>query len=123
MGPERGAAAGAGGGASAAEAGGGKNAGVGDRSSIGSIIYIYKYIYIFVVTSAGRESQCQVDNNGENNQADDANRRALCIDSDHHERSRGEDDNGSDDGSLSDWLGFYFEGEFHERSQRRRGRW
>jgi hypothetical protein len=24
---------------------------------------------------------------------------------------------------LSDWLGFYFEGEFHERSQRRRGIW
>jgi hypothetical protein len=24
---------------------------------------------------------------------------------------------------LSDWLGFDFEGEFHEQSQQRRGRW
>ena len=32
-------------------------------------------------------------------------------------------DDSNDDGCLSDWLCFYFEGEFHERSQRRRGRW
>jgi hypothetical protein len=31
-------------------------------------------------------------------------------------------DDSDDDGGLSDWLGFYFEGEFHEQSQRRRGR-
>jgi hypothetical protein len=71
-----------------------------------------------------RESQRQVDNNGENDQADDANRRALGVEGDRCERSGGEGDNGNNDGScLSDWLGFYFEGEFHERSQRRRGRW
>jgi hypothetical protein len=47
----------------------------------------------------------------------------LCGDGDRRERSGGEGDDGDDDGCLSDWLGFYFEGKFHERSQRRRGRW
>ena len=31
-------------------------------------------------------------------------------------------DDSDDDGCLSDWLHFYFEGKFHERSQRRGGR-
>jgi hypothetical protein len=53
----------------------------------------------------------------------DANGWALCIDGDRHKRSGGEGDDGNDDGSLSDWLGFYFEAKFHERSQRQRGRW
>ena len=69
------------------------------------------------MTLAWRESQCQVDNNGENDRADDANGRALCVDSNRHERSRGKGNDGDNDGCLSDWLGFYFEGEFHERSQ------
>ncbi len=75
------------------------------------------------MTLAWRESQCQVDNNGENDQADDANGRALCVDGNCRERSRGEGNDGDDDCCLSDWLGFNFEGKFHERSQRRRGRW
>ena len=72
---------------------------------------------------AGREKQCQVDNNGKNNRADDAIGRALCVDGDRCERYGGEGDDGDDDVCLSDWLGLDFEGEFHERSQRRRGRW
>ncbi len=67
--------------------------------------------------------QCQVDNNGKNDQADDANGQALCVHGDRRERSGGEGNDGDDDSSLSDWLRLYFEGEFHERSQRRRGRW
>ena len=78
--------------------------------------------FFFVETSAGRESQCQVDNNGENDRADDANGRALCVDGDRRERSGGEGDDGDDDSCLSDRLGFNFEGKFHERSQWRRGR-
>ncbi len=74
------------------------------------------------MTLAGRETQRQVDNNGEDDRADDANGRALGVDGDRHERSGGEHDDGDNDGCLSDWLRFYFEGEFHERSQRQRGR-
>ena len=70
---------------------------------------------------AGRETQHQVDNNGEDDRAEDANGRALGVDGDHRERSGGEHDNGDDDGCLSDWLRFYFEGEFHKWSQRERG--
>ncbi len=110
----RDAAVEAGGGATAAGAGGGKNAGGGGKSFEGSIF--------FFVTLAGRETQCQVDNNGDNNRADDANGRALGVDDDRRKRSGGERDDGDDDGCLSDWLRCYFEGEFHERSQRRRGR-
>ncbi len=64
--------------------------------------------------------QCQVDNNGKNGGADDANGRALCVEGDHCKRSGGEGDNGDDDGCLSDWLGFDFDGKFHERSQQQR---
>jgi len=117
LGPESEAAAGMGEGATAAGAGGGKNVGGGRRSSAGSIIFF------FVLTLVGRESQCQVDNNGKNDRADDADGRALCVDGNRRERSGGEGDDGDDDGCLSDWLGFNFEGEFHERSQRQRGRW
>ncbi len=70
----------------------------------------------------GRELQRQVDNNGENDQADDADGRALCVDGNRCERSGGEGNDGNNDSCLSDRLGFDFEGEFHERSQRRRGR-
>ena len=97
LGPERDAATGA---------GGGKNAGGGGRSSRGSIIIF------FVVTLAGRELQRQVDNSGENDQADDANGRALCVDGNRRERSGGEDDDGNDDSCLSDWLGFNFKANF-----------
>ena len=79
-------------------------------------------IFFFEVTLAARESQCQIDNNGENDQADDANGRALCVDGDHCKRSGGERDDGDDDGCLSDWLRFYFEDEFHEQSKWQRGR-
>jgi hypothetical protein len=75
-----------------------------------------------VVTLAGRELQRQVDKNGKNDQADDADGRALCVDGDRRERSGGEDDGGNDDSCLSDRLGFNFEGELHERSRRQRGR-
>ncbi len=74
------------------------------------------------MTLAGRETQRQVDNNGEDDRADDANGRALGVDGDRHERSGGERDDGDDDGCMSEWLCFYFEGKFHVRSQRRRGR-
>ena len=77
----------------------------------------------FFVTLAGRESQRQVDNNGKNDQADDANGRALCVDGNHRKRFGGKGNNGDDYCCLSDWLGFNFEGEFHEQSQRQRGRW
>ena len=63
----------------------------------------------------------QVDDNGENDQADDATERALGIYGDRRERSGGEGDDGNNDGCLSDWLGFYFEGKFHERGQQRMG--
>ena len=76
-----------------------------------------------IATLAGREAQRQVDNKGQNDQADDADGRALGVQCDRRERSGGEGDDGDNDGSLSDRLGFYFEGEFHEWSQRRRGRW
>ncbi len=66
------------------------------------------------MTLAGRGLQRQVDNNGENDRTDDANGRALGVDGDRRERSGGEGDDGNDDGCLRDWLGFYFEGEFHE---------
>ncbi len=114
LGPTRDAAVEAGGGATA---GGGKNAGGGGKSSEGSIIFF------FFVMLAGRETQRQVDNNGENDRADDANGRALRVDGDRRERSGGERNDGDDDSCLSDWLGFYFEGKFHEQSQQRRGRW
>ena len=81
------------------------------------------FFFFFLWTLARRKSQCQVDNNGENDRADGADGRALCVDGDRRERSGGEGDDGDDDGCLSDWLGFDFEGEFHEESQRRRGRW
>ena len=74
------------------------------------------------MTLAGRESQCQVDKNGENDRSDDANGQALCVDSDRRERTGGEGNDGDDDHCPSDWLSFNFEGEFHERSQRQRGR-
>ena len=79
--------------------------------------------FFFFLTLARRKSQCQVDNNGENDRADGADGRALCVDGDRRERSGGEGDDGDDDGCLSDWLGFDVEGEFHEESQQRRGRW
>ncbi len=81
---------------------------------------IFNRIHFFVETSAGRESQCQVDNNSENDRADDANGQALCVHGDRRERSGREGNDGDDDSSLSDWLRLYFEGEFHERSQRQR---
>ncbi len=70
---------------------------------------------------AGRETQRQVDDNGENNRADDADGGALGVNGDRRERTGGEGDDGDDDGGLSDWLCFYFKGKFHERSQRQRG--
>ena len=120
MGQGREAAEGAGGGASATWAGEGK-----DSSAIGSIIYIYIYIYMFffVVSLAGRESQLQVDNEGENDQADDANGRALGVDGNRCEGAGREGDDGNNDGSLRHWLRFYFEGKFHQGSQRQRGEW
>ena len=78
--------------------------------------------FFFVEALAGGEPQGQVDDDGENDRADDADGRALGVDGDRCERSGGERDDGYDDGCLSDGLCFYFEGEFHRRSQRRRGR-
>ncbi len=52
---------------------------------------------------AGRETQCQVDNNGENDQADDANGQALCVDGDRCKRSGGEGDDSNNDSCP--WLG------------------
>jgi hypothetical protein len=79
-------------------------------------------LLFFVVALAWRKLQSQVDNEGENNRADDANGRALGVDGDRRKRTGGKRDDGDNDGGLSDWLGFYFEGEFHEQSQRQRGR-
>jgi len=83
---------------------------------------IHNNFFFVDATLAGRESQRQVDNNGENDRADDADRRALCVDRDRRKRSGGEGDDGDDDCCLSDRLSFNFEGEFHERSRQRRGR-
>ncbi len=80
-------------------------------------------MFFFVVSRERRETQRQVDNNGKNDRADDADGWALCVDGDRRERSGGEGDDGNDDGRLSDWLCFYFKGKFHERSQQQRGRW
>ena len=80
-----------------------------------------KNIFFCVEALAGGEPQGQVDDKGENDRADDANGRALGVDGDRCERSGGKRDNGDDDGCLSDGLCFYFEGEFHVLSQRRRG--
>ncbi len=77
----------------------------------------------FFFALAGGETQRQVDNKGENDRADDADGWALCVHGNRRERTGGEGDNGNDDGGLSDWLRFSFTGEFHERSQRRRGGW
>ena len=76
----------------------------------------------FFLALAWRKPQSQVDNEGKNDRADDANGRALGVDGDRHKRTGGKSDNGDNDGGLSDWLGFYFEGKFHEQSQWRRGR-
>ncbi len=72
---------------------------------------------------AEREPQRQVDSNGENNRADDANGRALSVDGNRREGAGREGDDGNDDGSLRHWLRFYFEGEFHRGSQRQRVEW
>ena len=80
-------------------------------------------LLLLLLALAGRETQRQVDDKGENDRADDADGGALCVHGDRRERTGGEGDDGDDDGGLSDWLRFYFEGEFHERSQRRRGGW
>ena len=84
------------------------------RSEVGAG-YLQKdpYFFFFDVMLTGRESQRQVDDDGENDRADDANGRTLCVDGDRRERSGGERDDGDDDGCLSNWLRFYFEGEFH----------
>ena len=84
---------------------------------------IFIYIYIFVVSLVGREPQRQVDNEGENNRADDATGWALGVDGNHREGAGREGDDGDDDGSLRHWLRFYFEGNFHRGSQRRRVEW
>ena len=80
-------------------------------------------IFFFVEALAGGEPQGQVDDEGKNDRADDADGRALGVDGNRREGAGGEGDDGDDDGCLSDWLGFDFEGEFHEQSQQRRGRW
>ena len=50
---------------------------------------IHNILFFFFLTLAGREMQRQVDNNGENDdRADDANGRALCVDGDRCERNR-----------------------------------
>ena len=94
---------------------GGGREGCQSRQSVFNRIHHICSFFLNVVTLAGRESQRQVDN--------DANGRALGVDGGHSKRSRGEGNNGNDDGCLSDWLSFYFEGKFYERSQQRRGRW
>ena len=71
---------------------------------------------------ACRKPQSQVDDEGKNDRPDDANGRALDVDNDRRKKTGGKCDDGDDESGLSDWLGFYFEGEFHERSQRRRSR-
>ncbi len=75
-------------------------------------------VAFFFLALAWRKPQSQVDNEGENYRADDANGRALGIDGDRRKRTGGKSDDGDDDGGLSDWLGFYFKGKFHEQSQR-----
>jgi hypothetical protein len=79
--------------------------------------------WIIFFLLAGSETQRQVDDNDENDQADDADGGALGVYGNRRERSGGEGDDGDDNRGLSDWLRFNFEGEFHERSQRRRGGW
>ena len=71
--------------------GGGREGLLGNR-----IHNIYIYIF-FVVSLAGREPQCQVDSEGENDRADDANRRALGVDGNRREGAGGEGDDGDDD--------------------------
>ncbi len=61
---------------------------------------------------AWRKPQSQVDDEGKNNRPDDANRQALDVDNDRCKKTGGKCDDGNDESSLSDWLGFYFEGEF-----------
>jgi hypothetical protein len=92
-----------GGGRSGRRRGGGKE----DRKWRLDIFRRIHIFFFFDVTLAGRESQRPVDDNGENDRADDANGRALCVDGDRRERSGGERDDGDDDGCLSDWLRFY----------------
>ena len=75
-------------------------------------MYLY-FLFFYVVTLVGRESQHQVDSNGENDRADDANGRALGVDGDRRERSGGEGEDGNDDGCLrSDWLVFILKANF-----------
>ncbi len=52
----------------------------------------------FVVELARRETQCQINNDGKNNHAGDANSRALSVGRDHCQGARREGDNGDDDG-------------------------
>jgi hypothetical protein len=66
--------------------------------------------------------QCQIDDEGKNDQTDDADGQALSVDCNRCKRSGGKSDDGDNDGCLCHWLGFYFEGEFHPGSQGRWGR-
>jgi len=111
-----------GGGRSSRRRGGGRKERRRRRKIFRRIHNILVFLFVFLLTLAGRETQRQVDNNGEDDRADDANEWALGVDGDRRERSGGERDDGDNDGCLSDWLHFYFKGKFHERSQRRGGR-
>ncbi len=70
---------------------------------------------------ARQEAQCQVDNEGKDHQADDADRQALGTDGNRREEAGRKGDDGDDDGCLSDLLIFFFEGKFHQPSQWRWG--
>ena len=63
----------------------------------GVLVNRIHYVF-FAMSLAGREPQCQVDNKGKNDRADDTNRRALGIDGNHHEEAGREGDDGDDDG-------------------------
>ena len=85
------------------------------------VVFVCLFVFVFLAL-AWRKPQSQVDNEGKNDRADDANGRALGVDGHCRKRTGGKSDDGDDDGGLSDWLGFYFEGKFHEQSQQQRGR-
>ena len=71
------------------------------------------FLYIVEQHLARCEANRNVDDDGEGDGAEDADRSVLCGDCDRRQRSGGHGDDGDDDGCLGDGLRFNFKDQFH----------